>query len=218
MSILEACRQQKVNRLLFASSSSVYGNSPDAPFSVNQPVDHPVSLYAATKKSNELMAYTYSHLYGLDVTGLRFFTVYGPWGRPDMAYYSFTKRILAGEAISVFNNGELWRDFTYIDDIVGGLVAILTNENRVMAESNGAPYGLYNIGNANPVKLTDFIQILENVLGKKARIKLTGMQPGDVLKTHADVSPLERDFGFKPVTELKEGLAKFVEWYRKYYA
>ena len=217
MAILEACRIYPVKKLIFASSSSVYGNSPDAPFSVDQRVDHPVSLYAATKKSNELMAFTYSHLYRIPTIGLRFFTAYGPWGRPDMAYFSFTKKILAKEPIEVFNNGELWRDFTYIDDIINGVLSIIEKSNKIEKNVDGAPYLLYNIGNSMPVKLTDFIKVLENILGKKAKLSLVGMQQGDVLQTHADIMPLERDFGFKPKTSLEEGLKRFVEWYREYY-
>ena len=217
MSILEACRCYPINKLIYASSSSVYGNSPNAPFSTDQNVDHPVSLYAATKKSNELMVYTYSHLYKIPTIGIRFFTVYGPWGRPDMAYFSFTKRILEGIPIDVYNHGELWRDFTYIDDIIGGILAIIDSKEVLPKKVNGAPYSLYNIGNSMPVKLTEFIEILEKVLGREAKLNFTEMQPGDVLQTHADVSPLKRDFGFKPETSLEEGLNRFVEWYRWYY-
>ena len=217
MSILEACRQYPVKQLLFASSSSVYGNSTDAPFSTDQNVDHPVSLYAATKKSNELMAYTYSHLYKIPTIGLRFFTVYGPWGRPDMAYFSFTKKILEGIPIDVFNHGELWRDFTYIDDIVRGISAIIETKDVSDSKVNVVPYSLYNIGNSISVKVTDFIKILEKVLGREAILNSIEMQPGDVLRTHADVSPLERDFGFKPETSLEEGLNRFIDWYRLYY-
>jgi UDP-glucuronate 4-epimerase len=217
MSILEACRQFPVKQLYYASSSSVYGNSPDAPFSTDQPVDHPISLYAATKKSNELMAFTYSHLYKIPTIGLRFFTVYGPWGRPDMAYFSFTQKILAGETIQVFNHGDLWRDFTYIDDIVQGIGSMVMNEQHYQPITNEAPYGLYNIGNASPVKLTDFIEILEGLLGKKAKIELVSMQPGDVLQTHADVTPLERDFGYKTGISLNDGLKHFINWYLEYY-
>ena len=217
MSILEACRHFPIKQLLYASSSSVYGNSPDAPFSTDQTVDHPISLYAATKKSNELMAYTYSHLYKIPTVGLRFFTVYGPWGRPDMAYFSFTKKILEGKPINVYNHGELWRDFTYIDDIVGGILAIIDHKDEVGKTDHGVPYALYNIGNSKPVKLTDFISILEKVLGREAKLNFTEMQPGDVLQTHADVGPLERDFGFKHGITLEEGLKRFVKWYIMYY-
>ena len=217
MSILEACRYYPVKQLIFASSSSVYGNSPDAPFSTDQNVDHPVSLYAATKRSNELMAYTYSHLYKIPTIGLRFFTVYGPWGRPDMAYYSFTKKILDGIPIDVYNHGELWRDFTYIDDIVGGILAIIESKDVIENNVKGGSYSLYNIGNSIPIKLTEFIKILEKVLGKEAILNFTEMQPGDVLQTHADVSLLERDFVFKHGISLDEGLKRFVEWYFGYY-
>ena len=217
MSIIEASRHYPVKQLLFASSSSIYGNSSDAPFSTNQNVDHPVSLYAATKKSNELMAYTYSHLYKVPTIGLRLFTVYGPWGRPDMAYFSFTKKILEGIPIDVYNHGELWRDFTYIDDIVGGIRAIIESNDVSNNKVKEVPYSLYNIGNSMPVKLTEFIKILEKVLGREAILNFTEMQPGDVLQTYADVNPLEKDFGFKPETSLEEGLNRFVEWYRWYY-
>ena len=217
MSILEACRQYPITQLIYATSSSVYGNSPDAPYSTEQCVDYPISLYAATKKSNELMAYTYSHLYNIPTVGLRFFTVYGPWGRPDMAYFSFTKKILAREKIDVFNHGELWRDFTYIDDIISGIELIIKSPNRIDNRLNGANFGLYNIGNSSPVKLIEFINILESILEKKANLNLVGMQPGDVLSTHADVGPLEKDYGFKPNTLLEEGLTRFVKWYKEYY-
>jgi len=217
MSILEACRFHPVKQLLYASSSSVYGNSPNAPFSTEHNVDHPISLYAATKKSNELMAFTYSHLYKIPTTGLRFFTVYGPWGRPDMAYFSFAKKILNSETIDVYNHGELWRDFTYIDDIIDGILAVIKAPDILGKPTLDAPYSLYNIGNSRPAKLTDFIKILETVLERKAILNFTEMQPGDVLQTHADVSPFERDFGFKPGTSLKDGLQRFVDWYHLYY-
>lgn len=217
MSILEACRQYTVKQLIYATSSSVYGNSPDTPYSTEQCVDYPISLYAATKKSNELMAYTYSHLYHIPAVGLRFFTVYGPWGRPDMAYYSFTRKILAGDKIDVFNHGELWRDFTYIDDIISGMIMIIENPDKIENRLNDANFALYNIGNSSPVKLLDFISILESVLGQKANLNMVDMQPGDVVYTHADVGPLESDYGFKPNTLLEEGLKRFVEWYRGYY-
>ena len=217
MSILEACRQYPVKQLIYATSSSVYGNSPDVPYSTEQCVDYPISLYAATKKSNELMAYTYSHLYHIPTVGLRFFTVYGPWGRPDMAYYSFTTKILAGDKIDVFNNGELWRDFTYINDIISGLHRIIESPADIQQGLIDSNFALYNIGNSSPVKLLDFINTLENILGKKAKLNLIGMQPGDVLATHADIGPLESDFGFRPDTCLQEGLEKFIGWYRSYY-
>jgi len=213
--ILEACRYNKVEHLVYASSSSVYGANKKIPFSTEDKVDKPVSLYAATKKSNELMAYTYSHLYGIPATGLRFFTVYGPFGRPDMAYYSFTKSILEGKSIKVFNNGDMYRDFTYIDDIVTGIVNILPSSPQ--KDENGVPHKLYNIGNNKPEKLIDFIQTLEQCLGKEAIKEYYPMQPGDVYQTYADVSQLMTDFDFKPDTPISVGLAKFVEWYRDYY-
>ncbi|NMA84150.1 MAG: NAD-dependent epimerase [Epulopiscium sp.] len=227
MNILEACRNYPVEHLLYASSSSVYGGNKVAPFSTNHNVDHPVSLYAATKKSNELMAHTYSHLYGIPTTGLRFFTVYGPYGRPDMAYFSFTKDILAGKPIKVFNHGKMERDFTYIDDIVEGIVKLIDKaptDNKDWDESKDdlstsfAPYKIYNIGNNNPVQLMRFINALESALGKKAEKVYMDMQPGDVLRTYADVSDLERDINFKPSTSIEEGLQKFVDWYEEYYS
>ncbi|KDR94647.1 UDP-glucuronate 4-epimerase [Peptoclostridium litorale DSM 5388] len=226
MNILEACRNLPVNHLLYASSSSVYGGNKVAPFSTNHNVDHPVSLYAATKKSNELMAHTYSHLYGIPTTGLRFFTVYGPYGRPDMAYFSFTKDILAGKTIKVFNHGKMERDFTYVDDIVEGIVKLIDkapvankewDESKDDLSTSFAPYKIYNIGNNNPVPLMRFINALESALGKKTEKVYMDMQPGDVLRTYADVSDLERDIDFKPNTSIEEGLGKFVEWYKEYY-
>jgi UDP-glucuronate 4-epimerase len=226
MNILEACRNYPVEHLLYASSSSVYGGNKVAPFSTNHNVDHPVSLYAATKKSNELMAHTYSHLYGIPTTGLRFFTVYGPYGRPDMAYFSFTKDILAGKPIKVFNHGKMERDFTYIDDIVEGIVKLIDklpssnkewNESKDDFSTSFAPYKIYNIGNNNPVQLMRFINALESALGKEAEKVYMDMQPGDVLRTYADVSDLERDINFKPSTSIEEGLKKFVDWYNEYY-
>lgn len=226
MNILEACRNYPVEHLLYASSSSVYGGNKVAPFSTNHNVDHPVSLYAATKKSNELMAHTYSHLYGIPTTGLRFFTVYGPYGRPDMAYFSFTKDILAGNPIKVFNHGKMERDFTYIDDIVEGIVKLIEkapignkewDESKDDLSSSFAPYKIYNIGNNNPVPLMRFINALESALGKEAEKVYTDMQPGDVLRTYADVSDLERDINFKPSTSIEDGLQKFVDWYLEYY-
>jgi UDP-glucuronate 4-epimerase len=213
--ILEACRYNAVEHLVYASSSSVYGANKKIPFSTEDKVDKPVSLYAATKKSNELMAYTYSHLYGIPATGLRFFTVYGPYGRPDMAYYSFTKAILEGKPIKVFNNGDMYRDFTYIDDIVTGIVNVI--KRPPVKDENGAPHKLYNIGNNKPEKLMDFIQTLEQCLGKEAIKEYFPMQPGDVYQTYADVTELMNDFDFKPDTPISIGLAKFVEWYREYY-
>jgi UDP-glucuronate 4-epimerase len=209
--ILEACRHHPVKHLVYASSSSVYGANRKVPFSVNDPVDHPVSLYAATKKSDELMAYTYSHLYGIPATGLRFFTVYGPYGRPDMAYFLFTRKILSGQTIQIFNNGNLYRDFTYIDDIVEGVTRLLCNPPQ--PDENSTRHRVYNIGNNKPVKLMDFIQALERCLGKEAKKEFLPMQPGDVYQTYADVSDLMKDFGFKPDTPIEVGLAKFVEWY-----
>jgi len=213
--ILEACRKYPVKHLVYASSSSVYGNNKKVPFSVEDNVDHPISLYAATKKADELMAYTYSHLYGIPATGLRFFTVYGPWGRPDMAYFSFTKKIIDGEPIQVFNNGDLYRDFTYIDDIIEGIMNIIPNPPK--PDEDGVRHKIYNIGNNHPVKLIDFIHTLEEVIGKKAIIEYKPMQPGDVYTTYADVDDLMRDFNFKPNTSLKDGLTNFFDWYKKYY-
>lgn len=226
INILEACRNYPVEHLLYASSSSVYGGNKVAPFSTNHNVDHPVSLYAATKKSNELMAHTYSHLYGIPTTGLRFFTVYGPYGRPDMAYFSFTENILSGKPIKVFNYGKMERDFTYIDDIAEGVVRLVDkipiankdwNETKDDLSTSFAPYKIYNIGNNNPVPLMRFINALEDALGKKAEKMYMDMQPGDVLRTYADVSDLERDINFKPKTSIEDGLKKFVDWYREYY-
>ncbi|MET4654165.1 UDP-glucuronate 4-epimerase [Exiguobacterium sp. PvP048] len=226
LNILEACRNYPVEHLLYASSSSVYGGNKIAPFSTNHNVDHPVSLYAATKKSNELMAHTYSHLYNIPTTGLRFFTVYGPWGRPDMAYFSFTKDILEGNPIKVFNHGKMERDFTYIDDIVEGIVKLIPLEpekNPNWDESidelgaSFAPYRVYNIGNNSPVPLMKFINVLEEKIGKEANKQYMEMQPGDVLRTYADVSELERDIDFKPSTTIEDGLGKFVDWYKQYY-
>lgn len=213
--ILEACRHHAVEHLLFASSSSVYGNQEKTPFSTTDNVDHPISLYAATKKSNELMAYTYSHLYGIPATGLRFFTVYGPYGRPDMAYFKFTNMIYKGESIKIYNHGDMYRDFTYVDDIVTGIEHMLCNppaENK-----DGDRYKVYNIGNNKPEKLMYFIETLENVLGKTAEKEFLPMQPGDVYQTYADVSELERDFDFKPHTSIEEGLRRFAVWYKEYY-
>jgi len=226
LNILEGCRNHQVEHLVFASSSSVYGANTQMPFSVHQNVDHPVSLYAATKKSNELMAHSYSHLYGIPVTGLRFFTVYGPWGRPDMAYFSFTRKILAGEPIDVFNNGKHKRDFTYIDDIVEGVIRTLDHvatpnpdwdSDNPDSASSTAPYRLYNIGNNQPVELMHFIEVLEHCLGKKAVKNFLPMQPGDVAETYADIDDIAAAVGFRPVTKIEEGLGRFVRWYRDYY-
>lgn len=216
VNILEGCRNSKVRHLVFASSSSVYGMNMKQPFSTKDRADHPISLYAATKKSNELMAHTYSHLYNMPVTGLRFFTVYGPYGRPDMAYYKFTKAILCGESIDVYNNGEMKRDFTYIDDIVEGVERIIGSVpmQQVNFESSVAPlYRLYNIGNNNPVKLIDFIAAIEKSCSKKAKKIFLPMQPGDVINTFADIDDLVNDIGFKPSTSISSGIDKFVKWY-----
>lgn len=215
VNVLEGCRHHPVKHLIYASSSSVYGNRQKTPFSVEDPADHPVSLYAATKKADELMASAYSHLYRIPATGLRFFTVYGPWGRPDMAYFSFTRKILAGQSIQVFGGGEMYRDFTYVDDVTGAMVRMM---DRPPADNPwGDPHIVYNIGNSKPEKLTYFIQVLERCLGTEARKEYLPMQPGDVYKTCADVGPLARDFGFAPDTSIEEGLARFTAWYRKFY-
>lgn len=213
--ILEACRHHKVEHLIYASSSSVYGNQKKTPFSTDDNVDHPISLYAATKKSNELMAFTYSHLYDIPSTGLRFFTVYGPYGRPDMAYFSFTKKIMNGETIKIFNNGDMYRDFTYVDDIVQGIMNMLLNPPT--PDENGDCAKVYNIGNNNPEKLMYFIETLEKAIGKTAEKEFLPMQPGDVYQTYADVSELQKDFNFKPSTSIEEGLGKFSKWYFEYY-
>jgi UDP-glucuronate 4-epimerase len=227
LTILEGCRQKPVRHLVFASSSSVYGANTRMPFSVHQNVDHPVSLYAATKKANELLAHSYAHLYRLPCTGLRFFTVYGPWGRPDMAAFLFTQAILSKKPIQVFNYGEMKRDFTYIDDIVEGVTRVMDVPPKPNLEWNGdapdpgaslAPYRIYNIGNNQPVSLMEFIRTLEKCLGIEAEKELVAIQPGDVPETFADISDLTRDFGFRPNTPLEIGLARFVEWYRQYYS
>jgi len=226
LNILQSCRNFPVKHLIYASSSSVYGGNTKTPFTTNDNVDHPVSLYAATKKSNELMAHTYSNLYDIPVTGLRFFTVYGPWGRPDMAYYSFTKDIIEGNQISIFNHGEMKRDFTYIDDIIDGIVCLIDKipvpdkgweNNSQKVSTSFAPYRLYNIGNNKPVELMKFIEILEEKIGKKAEKKFLPMQPGDVLETYADIDDLTRLTGFRPKINIDEGLEKFVKWYKEYY-
>ncbi len=218
LNILEACRKNNIKHLVYASSSSVYGNSTKMPFSVDDKVDKPVSLYAATKKSNELMAYTYSHLYKLPATGLRFFTVYGPWGRPDMAPILFSTSIMKGIPIKVFNNGNLERDFTYIDDIVDGILKVFEHPPVFDSSvSDGTPHSLYNIGNGNPVRLMDFIEILEKELGHKAVKEFWPMQPGDVYRTWADVSELQKQFGYKPATGLEKGISEFASWFKKYY-
>ncbi len=214
--ILEGCRHNKVEHLVYASSSSVYGGNTKLPFSEQDTVDHPVSLYAATKKANELMAHTYSHLYGIPTTGLRFFTVYGPWGRPDMSPFLFADAILKNKSIKVFNHGDMMRDFTYVDDVVEGVVRVL--DKPATPEANASvPYRVFNIGNNQPEKLMDFIGILENAFGKIAEKEFLPMQAGDVKATYADTSALEAWVGFKPYTPLKEGIAKFAEWYKAFY-
>lgn len=213
--ILEACRHYGVYHLLFASSSSVYGNQEKTPFSTTDNVDHPISLYAATKKSDELMAYTYSHLYGIPSTGLRFFTVYGPYGRPDMAYFKFTNMIYKDEPIKIYNHGDMYRDFTYVDDIVEGIEHMLCNPPK--ANEFGDMYKVYNIGNNKPEKLMRFIEVLEQAIGRTAEKEYLPMQPGDVYQTYADVSELVKDFDFKPDTSIEEGLGRFAEWYKSYY-
>ena len=226
VNILECCRHNQVKHLVFASSSSVYGANTKMPFSVHHNVDHPVSLYAATKKANELMAHTYSHLYRLPCTGLRFFTVYGPWGRPDMALFLFTRAILEDKPIKVFNHGKMQRDFTYIDDIIEGVVRVMGRLPEANPTWNGdapdpgtssAPYKVYNIGNNNPVALIKFIEVIESVLGLKARKEFMDMQPGDVTATYADVDDLMADVGFKPATPIETGIERFVEWFKEFY-
>lgn len=226
LSILEACRHHRVKHLVYASSSSVYGKNTHMPFSVHHNVDHPVSLYGASKKANELMAHTYSHLFGIPTTGLRFFTVYGPWGRPDMAMHLFTRSILDGTTIEVYNHGEMMRDFTYIDDIIEGVYRVMCRpaepnpswDSRMPDPASAeAPYRIYNIGNASPARLMDFIAAIEKALGKKAKLKMMPMQPGDVTATWADTSDLERDTGYKPSTPVEKGIGEFVKWYKAYY-
>lgn len=226
VNLLECCRHYSVKHLVFASSSSVYGANTAMPFSVHHNVDHPVSLYAATKKANELMAHTYSHLYRLPATGLRFFTVYGPWGRPDMALFLFTRAILEGRPLKVFNHGRMQRDFTYIDDIVEGVVRVLGRLPQPDPHWSGAapdpgtsaaPYKIYNIGNNNPVELIKFIEVIEAALGKQAQKQFMDLQPGDVVATYADVDDLMKDVGFKPATPIEVGVARFVEWFKDFY-
>lgn len=226
LNVLEGCRHNKVEHLLYASSSSVYGLNRKLPFATEDSVDHPVSLYAATKKANELMSHSYSHLYGLPTTGLRFFTVYGPWGRPDMALFKFTKAILAGESIDVYNHGEMHRDFTYIDDITEAIVrlqAVIPQADPSWSVEQGspatssAPYHVYNIGNNTPVKLMEYITALEQALGVTARKNMLPMQPGDVMDTSADTAELYRDIGFKPEASVEEGVKRFVDWYKAFY-
>ncbi|MCP2043668.1 NAD-dependent epimerase [Pontibacter sp. HSC-36F09] len=227
LNVLEACRHYPVKHLVYASSSSVYGTNTKVPFSTNDQIDHPISLYAASKKSNELMAHTYSHLFNIPTTGIRFFTVYGPWGRPDMALFLFTKKIIEREAIQVFNNGEMKRDFTYIDDIIEGVQRVVDKPakadgyNNVSSKEKGldskAPYRIYNIGNSSPVLLTDFIDALEESIGIKAKKEYLPLQPGDVLITWADVDDLIKDFEYQPNTELRQGINNFVKWYKWFY-
>ncbi len=226
LNVLEGCRSKPVGHLVYASSSSVYGLNTNRPFSVHGRADHPMSLYAATKRADELMAHTYSHLYGIPTTGLRFFTVYGPWGRPDMAYFKFAKAISAGQIIDVYNDGDMLRDFTYIDDIVEGVLLAAGNipepdpawdPSQPDAASSSAPYRLYNIGNNRPVQLSEFIRCLETAMGREALKRYLPMQPGDVYATEADITDLERDFGWKPTTEIAEGLVNFAAWFATYY-
>ena len=226
MNVLEGCRQAKVDHLVYASSSSVYGGNTHMPFSIHDNVDHPVSLYAASKKANELMAHCYAHLYRIPCTGLRFFTVYGPWGRPDMALFLFTKAILEGKPIEVFNHGKMQRDFTYIDDVVEGVVRTLDrpatpdpmwSSDRPDPGASSAPARIYNIGNHQPIELLHFIEVLENALGKKAEKKLMPLQPGDVPATYAEIDDLMHDVGFAPATPIEEGIPRFVKWYREFY-
>jgi len=224
LSILEACRYQNVKHLVFASTSSVYGLNTDMPFSEDHPVDHPISLYSASKRANELMAHTYAHLYNLPSTGLRFFTVYGPWGRPDMALFKFTRAILNDESIDVYNRGEMIRDFTYVEDIIEGIIRLL---NKVPLEKPGsdlsapskstAPFRIFNIGSNNPIQLMEFIREIESALGKKAKLNLMPMQAGDVKATYADVGHLMDAVDYKPSTSIKEGIGQFIEWYKEYY-
>jgi UDP-glucuronate 4-epimerase len=224
--ILEACRHNTIDQLIYASSSSVYGANTNLPFSVHDNVDHPISLYAATKKANELMAHTYSHLFGLPTTGLRFFTVYGPWGRPDMALFMFTRSIIKGEPIKVFNNGNMMRDFTYVDDIVESIYRLIQRKPQPNLEWCGknpdpgtsyAPYKIYNIGNNNPVRLMEFIKAIEEKLGIEAKKEFMPLQAGDVPETYANVEDLYRDINFKPQTSIKDGISNFIDWYKKYY-
>ena len=226
VNVLEGCRHGTVEHLVYASSSSIYGGNKKMPFSEHDNVDHPISLYAATKKSNELMAHTYSHLFGLPTTGLRFFTVYGPWGRPDMSYFKFTKAILEGRPIEVFNYGKMQRDFTYVDDIAEGVVRVLDRAPRVQPDfdamnpgpaSSSAPYRIYNIGNHQPVDLMTYINVLERALGREAEKKLLPLQDGDVVATYAETAALQADIGFLPTTSITEGIGRFVDWYRSYY-
>lgn len=225
VNILECCRHNNIKHLIFASSSSVYGANIKKPFTESDRVDHPVSLYAATKKANELLAHSYASLYNLPCTGLRFFTVYGPWGRPDMAYFKFVKNIINGTTIDVYNNGSMRRDFTYIDDIVNGILQVLNKpaqpdlnwSSKISAEISYAPYRIYNIGNGSPIQLLDFIKTIENILGKKAILNMQPMQDGDVTETFADISLLRQQFGYQPQIKIADGMRKFVDWYKDYY-
>ena len=226
VNLLEGCRQSQTKHLVFASSSSVYGANTKVPFAVTDNVDHPISLYAATKKANELIAHVYSHLYNLSITGLRFFTVYGPWGRPDMAYFKFVKCIQEGKPIDVYNFGKMKRDFTYIDNVIEGVIRVMykppkanldRSSHSYEAAISTAPYKIYNIGNNSPVELMSFIEVIEKALGKTAQKNLLPMQPGDVLCTYADVDELIKDVGFKPATPIEDGIHRFVQWYREYY-
>ncbi len=225
VNILECCRHNNIKHLIFASSSSVYGANIKKPFTESDRVDHPVSLYAATKKANELLAHSYASLYNLPCTGLRFFTVYGPWGRPDMAYFKFVKNIINGTTIDVYNNGGMRRDFTYIDDIVNGILRVINKpaqpdpdwSSKISAEISYAPYRIYNIGNGNPVQLLDFIKTIEHILGKKAILNMQPMQDGDVTETFADISLLREQFGYQPQIKIADGMRKFVDWYKNYY-
>lgn len=220
LNILEGCRNSKVKHLIYASSSSVYGMNSKQPFNTSDYTDHPISLYAATKKSNELMAHTYSHLYQLQTTGLRFFTVYGPWGRPDMAYYSFTQKIINGLPIDVYNHGKMQRDFTYIDDVIKGILGLIDNSpssETTDTSNTRAPYRVFNIGNTKPVSLERFIRSIEDSIGKKAVIQYKPMQPGDVLTTYADIDSFTEVTGFKPETEIEAGISEFVNWYKQYH-
>ena len=220
VNLLEVARHRRVDHMVYASSSSVYGGNETLPFAVEDRADHPVSLYAATKKADELMSETYAHLYRIPLTGLRFFTVYGPWGRPDMALWLFTDAILAGRPIKVFNNGEMWRDFTFIDDIVSGVVACLdsppADDGAEKAGGSVKPHALYNIGNHRSEKLTRVIELIEDACGKKAELELLPMQPGDVEKTYADIDAIQRDIGYQPTTSIEAGVPKFVKWFREY--
>jgi len=221
LNLLELARHRGVRHMVYASSSSVYGNTDKVPFSVDDRVDHPISLYAATKKADELMSETYAHLYRIPLTGLRFFTVYGPWGRPDMMVWSFTEKILGGEPIPIFNNGEMWRDFTYIDDIVAGVIACLdsppADDGAAKAGGSIAPHALYNIGNNRSERLLDVIAILEQACGRTAQREFLPMQPGDVLRTYADIDAISGDLGYRPTTSVAQGIPAFVRWYREFY-